>query len=119
VRSRPARRWSSSMATSYWVVDGLSKWLNEKRSQRKHGTSSNIRVVAVQTQSDEFFQSADQRFDLVTFAQIHRQKHALAVIRCDDEVMLAVDRVAHFLGLVAGDEHLSLHLLHECGCTGG
>ena len=67
----------------------------------------------------EFFQSADERRHVVGLAQIQLQHDTLIVVGGDDEVLVAVDAVAHFLGLMSGDENGRTDLLGKLGHADG
>ena len=46
----------------------------------------------------------------VFLGEIDREKHALVVVGGDDQVLLAVEEITHFLRLMPGDDHHSRRL---------
>ena len=61
----------------------------------------------------------DQSIDVVALGQVDGQEDALVVVGGEDQVLRAVDGVAIFLGLVAGDDDVGLDLLGEQGDAAG
>src|SRR5436309_786277 len=70
-----------------WAVPGLPSRLEDRLPFR-------------QIEGDELGEPLDQSVHRVRRRQVDRQEHALAVIRRDDEMMIAVDEVTHVLRLM-------------------
>ena len=61
----------------------------------------------------EALQLGGQAFHIISLGEIHGQEDALVVVGGDDHVLRAVDAVAIFLGLVAGEDDLGVDLFGE------